>query len=540
MPGYVFLAAGVYAFGGGLLGVKLLGVAAGGLATAAVYGTARALFDRGAAVAAGLLCALWPAGIAVSSVTGTDMPAAALLGMAVWLLARDGARRPWGAGAVRLRDGARLLRPRGRAAAGGAGGRTFARAARSGRTSSPARSPRRRSRFCVLLPWGLRNQLVYGELFLTDSHGGHTALVGANPNSEGVYSRSLNRLFAEGTGYALFSSPHRESDRAAYALAKQWTAFSPDYALGLLAAKADRLLGHERPLLYWPLYRQGVLDLRKLVRPSPGRRRASGRRQLVSVRRRHRPRDRRGRGPPQLAGARRCCRCRSRSPRSTRLLRRGALPPGDRRSPVAVRRRGAGLAGGRAARRRFAPHGAPPGGDRGAGGCRRRGADLRRLAEAHGRWRHSARAQPLGGLRLPGRRGQPTLRRPRHRADARPDPVAGARDLGRVRPAPGDGAGGGRFRRRPPCRAATASRCAPRGWGARFGPRSTCRPAVPIWRRPPGPRMGRRSHWWVLRPTQAESCASRWARRAEFQLAPTVTAHYGSLRSKLSLIDLDA
>ena len=39
----------------------------------------------------------------------------------------------------------------------------------------------------------------------------------------------------------------------------QWTKAEPKYALGLLAAKADRLLSHERPLLYWPLYRQSVL-----------------------------------------------------------------------------------------------------------------------------------------------------------------------------------------------------------------------------------------------------------------------------------------
>jgi hypothetical protein len=113
--------------------------------------------------------------------------------------------------------------------------------------------------FLVLLPWGLRNRAAYGELFFTDSHGGHTALVGANPNTDGVYSRSLNRMFTAATGYELGQPPHRESDRAAYALAKQWAAFEPDYALGLLAAKADRLLTHERPLLYWPIYRQGVL-----------------------------------------------------------------------------------------------------------------------------------------------------------------------------------------------------------------------------------------------------------------------------------------
>ncbi|MES1158128.1 MAG: hypothetical protein ABUL67_03410, partial [Haliangium ochraceum] len=111
----------------------------------------------------------------------------------------------------------------------------------------------------MLLPWGVRNYRRYGEFFLTDSHGGHTALVGANPNSEGTYSRSLNRLFSEGTGYSLFKPPHRASDRVAYALAMHWTEVSPGYALGLLVAKADRLLGRERSLLYWPLYRQSVL-----------------------------------------------------------------------------------------------------------------------------------------------------------------------------------------------------------------------------------------------------------------------------------------
>jgi hypothetical protein len=113
--------------------------------------------------------------------------------------------------------------------------------------------------FVVLLPWGLRNRHVYGELAFTDAHGGHTALVGANPNSDGRYSRSLNRLFSEGTGYSLFVPPHRESDRAAYALAKTWTRLEPAYAAGLLAAKADRLLTYERPLLYWPIYRVSVL-----------------------------------------------------------------------------------------------------------------------------------------------------------------------------------------------------------------------------------------------------------------------------------------
>ena len=260
MPGYVAALALVRWLGGGLLAAKLLGVAAGGLATAAVTGLASRLFDRVAALAAGLLCALWPAGIAVSSVLGTDMPAAALLVTATWLLVRDAHEHPVRAAALfgLVMGVAAYVRAVAlpfvlfAAPLWWAVGAPWRRVAAFTALSCALA-------FLALLPWGLRNRAAYGELFFTDSHGGHTALVGANPNSDGVYSRSLNRMFTAATGYQLTEPPHRESDRAAYALAKRWAAFEPDFALGLLAAKADRLLTHERPLLYWPIYRQGVL-----------------------------------------------------------------------------------------------------------------------------------------------------------------------------------------------------------------------------------------------------------------------------------------
>jgi hypothetical protein len=72
-------------------------------------------------------------------------------------------------------------------------------------------------------------------------------------------------MFTEATGLKLFAPPHRDSDRVAFGLAKDWTRVSPAYAAGLLAAKADRLLTHERPLLYWPLYRQSVLPTESRV-----------------------------------------------------------------------------------------------------------------------------------------------------------------------------------------------------------------------------------------------------------------------------------
>jgi hypothetical protein len=260
MPGYVLALAAVRFFGGGLLAAKLLGVAAGALSAAAVSGLAARLFDRGSAIAAGLLCALWPAGIAVSSVTGTDMPAGALLVAAFWLLVRDARERPWRAAlsfglvlglAAWVRAVALPLAFLAAPVWIGVRARWGDVARRTAVSCAVA--------FVVLLPWGIRNQLRYGEFFLTDSHGGHTALVGANPDTDGVYSRSLNRMFEAGTGHRLFAEPHREADRAAYALARRWSAFEPTYALGLLPAKADRLLTHERSLLYWPLYRQGVL-----------------------------------------------------------------------------------------------------------------------------------------------------------------------------------------------------------------------------------------------------------------------------------------
>ena len=42
-------------------------------------------------------------------------------------------------------------------------------------------------------------------------------------------------------------------------MAKRWTRFDLAFSLGLVLAKAERLLVHERALLYWPLFRAGVL-----------------------------------------------------------------------------------------------------------------------------------------------------------------------------------------------------------------------------------------------------------------------------------------
>src|SRR3954470_16767208 len=100
MPGYVFLLAAIEWLGGGLLAAKMIGVAAGGVVTFAAGGIAEQLFGRRVGIAAAALGALWPAGIAVASVTGTDLPAGALAALGVWVMVRLSMSRPWAAAAL--------------------------------------------------------------------------------------------------------------------------------------------------------------------------------------------------------------------------------------------------------------------------------------------------------------------------------------------------------------------------------------------------------------------------------------------------------
>ena len=268
MPGYVGFAAGLMALGAGILAIKLVVAVAAGLAAAAVIGIAAAIWDEPVGLAAGWAYAFWPAGIAVTSVTGTDLPTAVLIVTAVWVLTRLGRTRPWVAAALfgLVMGVAATVRAVAvplagfslfyfvAVAPGSPGGRLRAlglAAARAALATVVA--------LALLAPWAARNHRRYGEWFITDSHGGLTALVGANPNSDGRYSRSLNRMFKETTGYTLLAEPHRQADHASYLIARDWTRFSPAYALGLVATKAQRLLAEEKSLLYWPVYRAGVL-----------------------------------------------------------------------------------------------------------------------------------------------------------------------------------------------------------------------------------------------------------------------------------------
>jgi hypothetical protein len=262
MPGYIFLIAPVQALGGGWLATKLVGAVLGGLGAGAVIGIARAIAGGSTRVAlvAGLLYACWPAGVALASVTGTDMPAAVLLIVATYFLVRFADRRPTVAAilfgvftgfAAYIRA---IVVPLAALSV-----LVFRARGATWRASVKPTAIACVVAFLMLVPWAVRNRLRYGETFFTDSHGGLTALVGANPNTDGCYSRSLNRMFRDVTGFALLAEPHRDSDRAALAIAKSWVEFDPLFTVGLLASKAERLLVHERALLYWPLYRAGVL-----------------------------------------------------------------------------------------------------------------------------------------------------------------------------------------------------------------------------------------------------------------------------------------
>jgi len=262
MPGYIFLIAPVQALGGGWLATKLVGAVLGGLGAGAVIGIARRMAGGSARVAlvAGMLYACWPAGIAIASVTGTDMPAALLLVIAAYFLVRFASERPVLAAILFgvFTGFAAFIRavvvPLAALSA-----LVFRAHGKSWRASVKSAAIACLVALLMLIPWAARNRLRYGETFFSDSHGGLTALVGANPNTDGCYSRSLNRMFRDVTGFALLAEPHREADRAALAIAKNWIGFDPLFTVGLLASKAERLLMHERALLYWPLFRAGVL-----------------------------------------------------------------------------------------------------------------------------------------------------------------------------------------------------------------------------------------------------------------------------------------
>jgi hypothetical protein len=60
-------------------------------------------------------------------------------------------------------------------------------------------------------------------------------------------------------GRTFLDEPHRQTDRLAYAIAKRWIGFDPVWTLGMIAMRTERLLAPERGLLYWPVYRSGVV-----------------------------------------------------------------------------------------------------------------------------------------------------------------------------------------------------------------------------------------------------------------------------------------
>jgi hypothetical protein len=260
MPGFVVLLAWIKNLGGDLLAQKLLGVAFGGLGAAGMFALTDALIDRKSAIVATLVYAAWPAGVAMSSVVGTDVPAAVLLVAALALLATLGPRRPLAAAiAFGVTMGlAAWVRAVALPLSGLALGYWLARRERPGRALLLT-GVGLIATLVVLLPWGIRHLRQSGELYFTDDHGGITALIGANPNSEGSYTRALNQTFKNVTGRSVLDEPHRQTDRAAYAIAREWFRFQPRYAFGLAVKKADRLFDPEHRLLYWPIFRPGVL-----------------------------------------------------------------------------------------------------------------------------------------------------------------------------------------------------------------------------------------------------------------------------------------
>jgi len=201
MPGWVVLLAGLHLLGGEVVAAKVLGAAFGGLAAGPLYLIVARLFDNGGAVepgqsaqeqrgwrasarqapvasVTGLAYALWPAGITLGSVVGTDIPAAATMVLALALLVGWGPRRPWLAAAAFGAGMGLAAYFRAVALPLTALSAVYWLAQRSGARATVSRTALAIGvTILVLVPWGVRNQRVNGQFFLTDSHGGITALM---------------------------------------------------------------------------------------------------------------------------------------------------------------------------------------------------------------------------------------------------------------------------------------------------------------------------------------------------------------------------
>ncbi|HVZ75229.1 MAG TPA: hypothetical protein VHJ20_22770 [Polyangia bacterium] len=270
MPGYVLLLAAVQSAGGDLLAQKLIGVACGGVGAAGIFWLALGLFQgnegRRVAVISTLIYALWPAGVAMSSVVGTDMPAASFVVAALGALAALGPRRPRAAAVAfgALMGVAAWMRAVALPLSALSIGYWLARGYWLERRASWRAALARTAigvatTLLVLAPWGVFHVRRTGHLYFTDDHGGITAIVGSFPNSEGTYARSLNKMFLELTGRSVLAEPHHETDKLALDLARDWTTFEPAYSLGLATKRLERFFDSERYLLYWPIFRPGVL-----------------------------------------------------------------------------------------------------------------------------------------------------------------------------------------------------------------------------------------------------------------------------------------
>ena len=267
----------------------------------------------------------------------------------------------------------------------------------------------------VLSPWALQHLKQSGALYFTDDHGGITALIGANPNSEGTYTRALNQMFKDVTGRSVLDEPHHATDEAAYAIVRDWTPLraalhaGPRRAQGRPAVRS----GDPSSLLADLPPRRPDRPPRRLVRRAPRRHRVARRRVWPGGDGADAGGNRRGDRAAALgaAGAP-AVSARARGDLHD-LLRGAALPAADRAAGLSLcrarARRARGPRGGPWCRARARSRPFVVGARRGAG--RRRDLAFR-LADAARRRPCAARAPSLGGHR--GRTGwRPPGSRPR-------------------------------------------------------------------------------------------------------------------------------
>ena len=206
------------------LWVFTLNVGLGAATVGLTYGTARR-WDRprGRALVAAAIVALDPVLVAQARLPMTETLSAATLALALWALSGPGQLRPTLLGGLSLGLAA-LCRPSALPSAGLIAAAVLWAAPGTARTRITRAGVLVAALLVPLIPWAIRNTLIFGEPVWTTTHGGYTLALANNP---AYYDEVVN-----GPPGAVWGGPRQDA---------WWTELNRRTS-GMLEPQADRLV----------------------------------------------------------------------------------------------------------------------------------------------------------------------------------------------------------------------------------------------------------------------------------------------------------